>query len=76
MPGYENDPPSISNHSLTEMWSQLFDHYRDTQRWRYSCQEAKWMSQVQYEVKLETIHGKVTALSSIAAFQRHIRENH
>lgn len=27
--GTENDPPSISNHSLCGMWSQLFDHYRD-----------------------------------------------
>lgn len=42
--GYENDPPGISNHSLYEMWPQLFCHYRDAQRWRYSCQEAKWLS--------------------------------
>lgn len=29
MSGYENELSSISNHSLYEMWSQLFDHYRD-----------------------------------------------
>lgn len=33
------------------------------------------MSQVQHQVNPGTIHGEVTALSSTAAFQRHIRES-
>lgn len=47
MSAYENDPPSISDRSLNEMWLQLFDHYHDAYRWRYSCQQAKWRRSVQ-----------------------------
>lgn len=57
MSGYENVPPSISNHSLYEKWSQLFYHYCDAHRRRYSCQEAKCRSKVHYQVNPETIHG-------------------
>lgn len=50
--------------------------YSDAHSQRSGYQKAKWRSQVQSQVKLETIHCKVAALPSVATFESGIKENH